>query len=145
MRLRKGWFKMKNKRGVVLGVALVLFASVAGTVLADEYLIDYHTYIRSDGVTKQEGVYSGSGVYRNEAGAVDRVNEGPIPHGIYTLRNVGTTNLGPVTIECIPSPRNVMYGRRGFYIHGGTRSEGCIIINDPEFRRSLDGHTLIVR
>ena len=136
---------MKNKRIFVLGVASVLFVLVAGTVLADEYVIDTHTYTRADGVIRRDGVYSGAGSSRNEASAVDRVNEGPIPHGIYTLRNVGTTNLGPVTIECVPSPNNVMYGRRGFYIHGGTRSEGCIIINDPEFRRSLDGHRLTVR
>jgi len=136
---------MKNKRILVLGVALVLFALVAGSAFADEYVIDTHTYTRSDGVIRRDGVFSGVGSYRNESSAVNRVNEGPIPHGTYTLRNIGTTNLGPDTIECIPSPNNVMYGRRGFYIHGGTRSEGCIIINDPAFRRSLDGHTLTVR
>jgi hypothetical protein len=136
---------MKNKRIFVLGIALVLFALVASNVFADEYIIDTHTYTRSDGVVKRDGVFSGKGSYKNESSAVDRKDEGPIPHGTYTLKNVGTTNLGPVTIECVPSGNNVMYGRRGFYIHGGTKSEGCIIINDPDFRRSLDGHTLTVR
>ena len=136
---------MKNKKIFVLGVALVLFALAAGTVFADEYVIDTHTYTRSDGTIRRDGVFSGAGSYKNESSAVHRKNEGPIPHGTYTLRNVGKTELGPDTIECIPNSNNVMYGRRGFYIHGGTRSEGCIIINDAAFRRSLDGHTLTVR
>jgi hypothetical protein len=136
---------MVNKKISVVGITLVLFALVAGTVFADEYVIETHTYTRSDGVIRRDGVFSGKGPYKNEASAVNRGYEGPIPHGIYTLKYIGSTDLGHDTIECVPSPNNVMYGRRGFYIHGGTKSEGCIIINDPAFRRSLDGHTLTVR
>ena len=122
---------------------MVLCALVTSTVFADEYIISSGTYTRSDGTTRQG--YSGKGDYQDEPSAVDRKDEGPIPHGTYTMKNIGTTNLGPATIELIPSPNNVMYGRRGFYVHGGTKSEGCIIINDPDFRQSLDGHTLTVR
>jgi hypothetical protein len=141
----KGWFKMKNKRILVLGITLLLFVLVAGTVFADVYIIDTHTYTRSDGVVRKDGVFSGVGSYINDSSAVHRGYEGPIPHGTYTLKYIGTTNLGPDTVECIPSGNNTMYGRKGFYIHGGTRSAGCIIINDATFRRSLDGHALIVR
>jgi len=140
-------FRMKNKRILIIGVALVLFVLVSGTVFADEYVIDTHTYTRSDGVIRRDGVFSGAGPYKNESSAVHRENEGPIPHGTYTLEYIGETNLGPDTVHCIPSPNNDMYARKpnSFYIHGGTKSAGCIIINDPAFRRSLDGHTLTVR
>jgi hypothetical protein len=135
---------MKNKKFLVFSVALVLFALAAGTVFADEYWISYGTYTRDDGVTRQG--HSGRGAYQDEPSAVDRKNEGPIPHGVYRLRYIGnTSNLGPDVVECVPSGNNIMYGRSGFYIHGGTRSDGCIIINDPAFRRSLDGHSLVVR
>jgi hypothetical protein len=123
----------------VLG--LLVFTSLV--VFADEYVISTGTYTRSDGVTRYG--FSGKGIYRDDPSAVNRKDEGPLPHGTYTMRNIGTTNLGPVTIELTPSGNNVMYGRRGFYIHGGTKSDGCIIINDPEFRKSLDGRTLTVR
>ena len=135
---------MKNRKIIALGLVLVFFTLVAGIVFADEYWISYGTYTRDDGETRQG--HSGRGTYQNDPSGVDRKNEGPIPHGTYILRYIGNTiNLGPDVVECIPSGDNIMYGRSGFYIHGGTRSDGCIIINDPTFRRSLDGHTLTVR
>jgi len=138
---------LRSKKLFVLGIVLILLALVASIAFAngyDYYDISNHTYTRSDGVIRQEGVFSGAGMHRDNPLSVNLSHEGPIPHGSYNLKWRGTTNLGPDTVECIPTDGYSQWGRSGFYIHGGTKSEGCIIIYDAAFRRSLDGHFLIV-
>ena len=138
---------MKNKKIFFIGIAFVLITLVSGIAFAngyDYYDISNHKYTRSDGVVRQNGVFSGSGMHMNNPLSAGKKSEGPIPHGTYKLKLIGSTNLGPETVECVPTDSYSQWGRSGFYIHGGTKSEGCIIINDAAFRRSLDGHFLIV-
>lgn len=86
--------------------------------------------------------YSGGGPngyveYRDNPLAESKEGLGPIPEGEYTmtLLNDGGDyeNKGPLVIGLTPSPKNNMYGRSGFLIHGDnalvnfTASDGCII------------------
>lgn len=66
---------------------------------------------------------------------------GPIPQGAYTLGpwqdgseySAADARLGPFVSRLTPDPGNEMFGRDGFFIHGGngtvppTDSEGCIV------------------
>lgn len=59
---------------------------------------------------------------------------GPVPTGRYRIdAPVNTVTHGPYVLRIVPDPKNVMYGRTGFLIHGdsvvspGTASEGCIV------------------
>jgi hypothetical protein len=61
-------------------------------------------------------------------------NVGPIPCGDYTIEPpVDTVTHGPFVLALTPSPKNEMWGRSGFLMHGdsviapGTASLGCII------------------
>ena len=78
--------------------------------------------------------YSGAGEYKNNASAQSVKDEGPIPEGNYVINQpVDTVTHGPYVLWLIPDPRNLMWGRSGFGIHGdsvvnpGTASEGCVI------------------
>ena len=62
---------------------------------------------------------------------------GPLPQGIYTMKDpiVTGSHLGPFAIPLFPDPKNTMFGRGSFYIHGDRSgppprraSEGCIIM-----------------
>jgi len=77
------------------------------------------------------------------------LNIGPIPVGNYTIapqRDNVTTNrtILPASMRLIPDPKNWMFGRAGFLIHGGdmekrTSSNGCIIL--PLEIRNLIGNS----
>lgn len=71
-------------------------------------------------------------------------NIGPICEGWYTiLAPIDSPNTGPYSLPLIPDTNNKMYGRSGFYMHGGLsepfkrpdgeiiepgqESDGCII------------------
>ena len=61
---------------------------------------------------------------------------GPLPVGIYTLGTpIDDPHLGPFAIPLIPDPRNQMFSRAGFFMHGENlkhpllSSDGCIIQN----------------
>jgi len=60
---------------------------------------------------------------------------GPLPQGSYTIEKpIHHPVLGVLAMPLTPDPSNEMYGRDGFYIHGGSgdpahnESEGCIIM-----------------
>ena len=67
---------------------------------------------------------------------------GPLPQGFYTLGvwqdgkkyGPGDAKLGPFVCRLTPSESNKMFGRDGFFFHGGdgseppTDSEGCIVL-----------------
>jgi hypothetical protein len=68
---------------------------------------------------------------------------GPIPRGLYTIGTWGShPPLGPTSASLTPDPKNVMYGRSSFYIHGvggddpANCSEGCIVLA-PNIREKL--------
>lgn len=64
--------------------------------------------------------------------AIEKV--GPLPPGLYTMEEVlAQSKLGPFAIRLVPDAKNVMFGRKGFFVHGDrsdrkfSASEGCII------------------
>ena len=80
--------------------------------------------------------YSGHGIGKNNPEMQDVKNVGPIPKGRYQIgEKYDSKHTGPFTIILIPDPKNNMFGRSGFRIHGdsivapGTASEGCIILS----------------
>jgi hypothetical protein len=59
---------------------------------------------------------------------------GPLPVGLYTIGGAYThPKLGPITMDLIPDPSNVMYNRDDFRMHGFAAanpkgsSDGCIV------------------
>lgn len=71
----------------------------------------------------------------NNALMVSVHNIGPLPPGSYAFGKLWTPHpkVGPYAFELIPDPKNVMFGRSGFFCHGDTTlprqaSEGCIIL-----------------
>jgi hypothetical protein len=82
--------------------------------------------------------YSGHGAGKNNPAMQDVVMVGPIPVGSYTIgRRFDSELRGPVCLQLIPFPKNEMFGRSGFLVHGDSRaheggaSEGCIVIDRP--------------
>lgn len=103
-----------------------------------------------------EGVgYAGHGAAKNDPERTNEKNLGPLPCGRYRK---GTPFLHPTAgkffIPLTPAPRNEMFGRSGFGMHGdsiktpGTASEGCVIqpLNARmNFWASPDRDLLVVR
>jgi hypothetical protein len=88
-----------------------------------------------DGTTTTTG-YSGHGPGKNNPAMQDVVMVGPIPVGWYTIGRLFDSELcGPLCLQLIPAPKNEMFGRSGFLVHGDSRaheggaSEGCIVID----------------
>jgi hypothetical protein len=77
--------------------------------------------------------YSGKGPGKNNCEMQHVRNVGPIPQGIYTIGQAyNSAKVGPFALPLTPDPKNNMFGRSAFLIHGdnktGTASEGCIIL-----------------
>ena len=79
--------------------------------------------------------YSGQPECRNDPEKCSIHNAGPIPPGLYRIEEPRDSKThGPFVLPLTPDPRNEMYGRSAFLIHGdsiahpGTASEGCIIM-----------------
>lgn len=100
-----------------------------------------HTYEQATGrwVTAKGEVwgpgYSGNGWGKNVPAAQSVHNVGPIPEGLYLIRQPQhTVTHGPYVLPLLVDPANKMFGRYGFLIHGdsviepGSASEGCIIL-----------------
>lgn len=95
--------------------------------------------------------YSGHGPAKDNPADQAIPNCGPIPEGLYTIAPpIDHPKLGPVAIPLRPDPRNAMFGRSGFWIHGdsathpGQASDGCIVL--PHFARAsiaLSGDTAL--
>lgn len=90
--------------------------------------------LRKDGVFLGVG-YSGQPECKNDPNKCSVRCKGPIPPGLYGIgAPVDTMTHGPYVLPLTPNPKNEMYGRSGFLIHGdsvvhpGTASEGCIIL-----------------
>jgi RHS repeat-associated protein len=97
--------------------------------------------------------YAGAGPGLNRPGLQDRKYVGPLPQGDYTVGpNIpkGPGSTGKNVRPLMPDPRNIMFGRDGFYMHGdneranNTASKGCPIF-PPSCRSKIpDGETLRV-
>lgn len=80
--------------------------------------------------------YSGQPEYKNEPEFQNEKGKGCIPKGKYTIEKPAFQHpkCGPFCLRLEPDPKNVMYGRDGFLIHGdsikepGAASDGCIIM-----------------
>jgi hypothetical protein len=82
--------------------------------------------------------YSGAGDGKNNPAMQEVRNIGPLPKGIYSIgapRDLQGGPHGPFVLPLTPNPKNEMFGRAGFLIHGDnsthTASEGCIILPLP--------------
>ena len=69
---------------------------------------------------------------RNNPEADDQRGVGPLPRGYYRLRVVSHPRFHAPAIRLDPEAETDLKGRGGFYIHGGTQSEGCILIQRAE-------------
>lgn len=79
--------------------------------------------------------HAGNGPGKNNPDMQSVPNVGPLPVGEYMIcRAAKHRRLGPVSMRLEPDPKNRMFGRSGFYIHGdcardpGECSHGCIIL-----------------
>ncbi len=101
------------------------------------------TYEQASGRILHDGTeagagYSGAGTGKNVPEAQAIPNVGPIPRGLYVINEPhDTAKHGPYAMALTPDPKNQMFGRFAFLIHGdsaampGTASQGCIILPRP--------------
>ena len=108
------------------------------------------TYSQSSGLfTMPDGTtfygHAGHGDGLNNPEMQDVHMIGPLPQGIYNLGpfqdgsaySAADARLGPLVSRLTPDAGNTMFGRDGFFIHGGnnsnppTDSDGCIILQHP--------------
>lgn len=95
--------------------------------------------VGDDGSVTLAGIgWAGQGVGKNNPGACNLRNVGPIPPGWYTIGGpVDDPHTGKFSIPLWPDPSNDMMGRSGFRMHGANArdpehsSEGCIIQQRP--------------
>lgn len=69
-----------------------------------------------------------TGAGNNNPADQHRRNLGPLPVGLYWVRLEASPKFRAPAFRLHPYPGNAMHGRSGFWIHGGTRSEGCILL-----------------
>jgi hypothetical protein len=79
--------------------------------------------------------YSGDSHHFNQPLYEHLEKQGPLPAGIYTLAAPADDPVvGKYAFKLTPDPRNAMFGRSDFFIHGDnskanhTASEGCIVM-----------------
>ena len=98
----------------------------------------YATYSQRDGNFRIMGSkqdlfgFSGRGVGRNQTAFEDQKGVGPIPRGIYRIEERPHARFKAPAFFLHPHDQNEMFGRSGFWIHGGTESHGCIILQHAE-------------
>lgn len=89
-----------------------------------------------------EGVgYSGNRSMLNDITVDYLSGRGPLPAGLYTI-TLTNNEKGPLTHHLEPDPKNEMFGRSGFLIHGDkidgplhNASDGCIV--SPAWTREI--------
>ncbi len=79
--------------------------------------------------------FSGGGEGRNNPTEQDVKRVGPIPRGDWNIGPAYRGALGPITLNLSPQPGTETFNRDLFRIHGGTRSEGCIIMDQNTRQR----------
>lgn len=100
----------------------------------------YVSYSQSSGIVRYYDGDSLSTIGHGSAGAPDHRNnpdsdhlrgKGPLPRGVYRMGIVPHPRFKAPAIRLDPLEGQT-YGRSGFWIHGGTSSEGCILLQRPE-------------
>lgn len=66
---------------------------------------------------------------RNNPDMASVRNTGPLPVGLYWVREERSPKFRAPAFRLYPYAGNEMHGRSGFWIHGGTKSEGCILLH----------------
>lgn len=81
---------------------------------------------------------AGSSAYRNNPDADTIRNHGPLPKGNYRMGVMVHPRFAAPAIR-LSQETGKTHGRSGFFIHGGTKSEGCILLQraDREFLAGL--------
>ncbi|WP_071988478.1 tlde1 domain-containing protein [Serratia sp. M24T3] len=87
--------------------------------------------------------YSGKGAGKNNPALEGTPSIGPLPTGDYSIigHPFHHPHTGIFSMRLFPNPRNRMFGRSGFLIHGdsvkhpGSASDGCIILPLPVRQR----------
>lgn len=74
---------------------------------------------------------AGRGDARNDPAREHERSIGPLPSGEYRMRVVPHSRFAAPAIA-LTQTKGETYSRSGFYIHGGTQSEGCILIQKRE-------------
>lgn len=75
---------------------------------------------------------AGRAAGRNSPAHQCEKNVGPLPVGDYRMRVFDHPRFAFPAIQLEPEKGTQMCGRSGFYIHGGTVSQGCILIQRQE-------------
>jgi len=79
--------------------------------------------------------YAGKKPWQNQPGFQSLAGKGPLPQGKYTIAKhfIDDQTTGKHSLRLTPDPRNHMFGRSRFLIHGDNRthvgdsSDGCIV------------------
>lgn len=71
---------------------------------------------------------AGAGEGRNNPSQDHVRNVGPLPRGRYRISVVEHPRFKPPALRLDPEADTEMHGRSGFWVHGGTKSEGCILL-----------------
>jgi hypothetical protein len=91
--------------------------------------------------------YAGHGEGKNNPAMQNVEGVGPLPCGGYAIGEpIDKSNTGPFSLPLIPDATNEMFGRSGFYMHGGlsepfTEPDGKVIQPGQE----SDGCTIFPR
>lgn len=113
-------------------------------------------YSQAIGELSREGAhvatcYSGYGDGKNQPGAQDQANIGPIPQGLWFFGTLSADPAhGPLARHLIPASGTDTFGRSGFLLHGDSRehpgaaSHGCIIAPRPARELAREGDELLV-
>ena len=70
---------------------------------------------------------AGSQAHWNDPDATEKRGVGPLPVGVYRMGVVPHPRFKAPAIR-LTQIAGESYGRSGFFIHGGTKSEGCILL-----------------
>lgn len=98
------------------------------------------------------GSYAGRFPWKNFTQYESLQDKGPLPRGEYVIRPpVTLATTGLYSLPLVPAPRNMMYKRSNFLIHGANpahpvdSSNGCIVASSQLRRMIWDSHDRILQ
>ena len=80
---------------------------------------------------------AGRAPHINDPHATAKRGVGPLPVGEYRMGVVSHPRFKAPAIR-LTQIAGETYGRSGFFVHGGTKSEGCILLQYAERRKLAD-------
>lgn len=72
--------------------------------------------------------WAGHGPHRNNPKSQEIRGKGPLPVGFYRVAEAAHRRFHAPAFQLAPYSTNEMFGRSAFWIHGGTKSDGCIML-----------------